>query len=1304
MNHNGEGLKCPPAESRWTEEQWKAIKSQGDNILVTAGAGAGKTMVLIKRLIEQICNDDPPVQLDRLLVVTFTNAAAAEMKKRLAVALEEEMRKNPHSSQLRRQLLLLHKAQISTIHSFCLEVIREHYYLLGIDPAMRLLDEGEAFVLQQDLLDELLEDYYANQELDSPFYRLVEGYSSARGDQPLQDLILKLYRFAWSHPEPEQWLIEKAAVFHSGEENSLRPWLEILREICRWELLQIIKLLELALEIAGQPGGPAPYRDNLEAELLMVEKALGAVHGSWDELGLAMQQISFDRLKPCRGDAFNPMLRKQVVDLRNRCKKVLTNLYKGLFSRNLEAHRKELACLAPLMQILVELVRDFHKRYFALKAEKGMADFNDLEHYALQILRDPQSPPGKYLPSVAALAYRERFISVLVDEYQDINQLQETIINLVSRESPGNNFMVGDVKQSIYRFRLAAPELFLKKQHLYDSDANSGMTIPLRHNFRSRKEVVDGVNYLFSQLMDEQLGEIAYDQKAWLRYAASYPAYPEDTDWKDPYALETLLLSADDPCFDLGQDISAEEDIVEPFNTDGDREEKEGETEEDAVAEAEEEWEMAALEGKLIARRIRELRGEGERKPLFIYDKEKAIYRLPAYRDIVILMRSYKNIAPVILEELQQCGIPAYAELSTGYFSAVEVEVMLSLLKIVDNPYQDIPLAAVLRSPLVGLKAEELAKIRNALPHGFYYEALLAFLTSDEVTGEAAVLKKKLSFFLEQLGSWQEIARQDSVGKLIWQIYADSGYYDLVGGMTGGRQRQANLRALYDRARQYEATSFRGLSRFLHFVERLREQGSDLGTARALGEQEDVVRLLTVHKSKGMEFPIVFVAGLTRRFNKQDLGGNFLVHRDLGFGPKYIDMNLRLVYPTLPWLAVRRKLEQELLAEEMRILYVALTRAEQKLILVAALKDLKARVRRWEEQIQQQDLLLPVFERVRASNYLDWIGPALLRHPQAHALTQFMQKEKQVGILTSETPAWRVEILGISSLLKQEQALKEVAAGKILVYDEKIKNLEPVAESTLWQGEIERRLAWQYPYAAATTHFAKLSVSALYKLQNAGLEGDDGDKLRMLELPYPNVNIVPRFIQDAEPDAARRGSVYHLVMQYLDLNQPLDLLSIKKQLAEMVTREQLTPQEHSLVEPGLIAAFFQGPLGKRLLKARQIWRELPFTMTLPAGEIYPEWQGEMEKVFIQGVIDCLFEEDDGLVLIDYKYGGGKSTNLDLLAEQYYWQLRYYALAAEEIYGKEVKEAYVYLINREETIRINCLGHAHKPFNPHINIE
>ena len=716
---------------------------------MTAGAGSGKTSVLVERILQRIMDREDPVEIDRLLVVTFTNAAAAEMKQRIGAALEKTLQKNPRLSFLRRQLLLLNKAAISTVHSFCLQVIKRYYYLRDLDPSFRILEETEADLLQQEVLEEVLEAYYANEEAESPFYRLVDMYSSDRGDRALSALVLLLYSFSRSHLQPDLWLQEQAAAFAVEDAGELEqtPWARETLLHCRWELAGMRGRLQEALELAGRPGGPAPYIANLQEELAVLQQIEEAARHSWAELSRAMQLAVFGRLKPCRGENYSLFLKASVQQRRDECKKELQRLKEALFQRSLEEQAAELRSLAPLLRFLAEIVQVFAQRYRQAKDERGALDFADLEHYALQILSRPDSVAGELLPSAAALKYREQFVEVLVDEYQDINPVQEAILALVSLSGPGpagNRFMVGDVKQSIYRFRLAAPELFLEKYRAYTAGALPGTCLALTHNFRSRREILAGVNFLFRQIMDEVVGEMEYDREVWLRYGAAYPVdrpadQPSVTEGEGgkeeeekvagPRAVEVLFITR--AAAEAGE-VAAEEAGRGENSAlpDTNREAGGGDLlqagEETPAETAEEELDRAALEGRLMARRIKELLGAGGKEPFNIYDRETGGMRPATYRDIVILLRAARHWAIPILEELRRAGIPVYAELGTGYFEATEVEVMLSLLKVIDNPYQEIPLAAVLRSPLVGLNAESWPG-SNGRSRANYYEALQAY-------------------------------------------------------------------------------------------------------------------------------------------------------------------------------------------------------------------------------------------------------------------------------------------------------------------------------------------------------------------------------------------------------------------------------------------------------------------------------------------------------------------------------------------------------------------------------------------------
>jgi len=1258
-----------PQGSNWTNEQWEAITCQGSDTLVSAGAGSGKTRVLVERIIQHITDHRNPLEVDRMLVVTFTNAAAAEMRQRIGRALEEAIKKNPGSSYLRRQLFLLNKAFITTVHSFCNSVLKRYYYLTDIDPSFRIMEETEAELLRHEVLENVLEEYYENCHEDSPFYCLVNAYSTDRGDTPLQDLILKLYRFSLSHPWPENWLKEMAGRFNLNSQEELldTSWMETLLNECRHELEGLAQQLREGIRICKEPGGPAPYLQNMEKELGMLESILESSRVSWQELQNALKQCSFANLKACKGDEYDQNLKDRAKGLRDKVKKALGKLDQDLFQQPLEEQVQSLKIIAPQMNELATLVESFEKAYSMVKAERRVVDFSDLEHQALKILSCPNSSTEKLIPSEAAQEYSERFAEVLVDEYQDINLVQEYILQLISRREKGkeNLYMVGDVKQSIYGFRLAEPGLFLQKSKEFTLENMGGRCIDLYRNFRSRGEILDGVNYLFRQIMDEKVGDISYGGKAELVYGDSYPSGIRGNETGDIGSpLEVLIISR----------VGNYQEI----------EDGEGEQQE---ALNEEEWENASLEGRLIAKKIKELVGGNGLQPGHMWDKEEKRMRPVTYRDIVILTRSAPNWISPILEELKSQGIPAYAELGIGYFEAVEVEVMISLLKVIDNPYQDIPLVAVLRSPLVGLSAEELATIRTKSPGKDFYNAVKEYDDQNNIQ-----LKNKLQDMLNKIQNWQDLARQGILADLIWQIYRETGFYDLAGGMAGGQQRQANLRALYDRARQYEATSYRGLFRFLWFIEKLKERGGDMGAARALGEQENVVRLGTIHKSKGLEYPIVFLAGLGKQFNMQDLKGDFLLHKKMGLGPRFVDAKKRVVYPTLPFMALKKRLCREVIAEEMRIMYVALTRAEQKLFLVTTVKDLTKELERWEE-LQQGSMssgkvILSGYQRTRARSYLDWIGPALLRHPGATCLRELLKNNKNISCFPDTEPSvWGFTLLNQEEVVgdNQFEDINNIKSEEKIIWGN-LKMMSPLPLEEKNKDEINRCLTWHYPYCWAAAHLAKVSVSELKEKQAEVFEQGHTPLNR---LPQPQSFQRPRFLEEEKLSTVEKGTAYHIVLQHFDLGLPLTDECVKKHLDSMVDKNFITPEERVVIKEKAIKSFFTGPLGQRMRQGLEVFREVPFTMTLPPGKVYPSWpkaeleeavQLENEFVLIQGVIDCVVKEKDGMLLIDYKTDNTSRLELKTLKSRYFYQLQLYSQALESIWKEKVKEKYLYFFD------------------------
>jgi len=1298
-------MMAKPPGSTWTDDQWRAISERGSNLLVAAAAGSGKTAVLVERIIRRITDPEAPIDVDRLLVATFTKAAADEMRHRIREALEEQLASRRGDEHLTRQLALLGKAAITTLHSFCLEVVQAYFYKIPLDPVFRIANETEAELLKSESLEELFEDEYAR-DGNEAFIRLVDCFGGERSDEAVIQLVRRLYEFSRSHPWPEHWLQETAGRFRDAR-VSAREYLALMLQEVQRELEGCHAQLQALQEICCRPGGPEPYLDAIRSDIEMTGVLIAcAEQGDWNALKSRLDNLQFAKLKACRGDHYDADLAETAKELRNGVKNKITGLAEEFFRRTAEQYTEELVMLAPVVEALVRLVSEFAARYARKKQDKGLMDFNDLEHYCLAVLLDPSSTPDQPRPSEVAIEYQGRFVEVLLDEYQDTNRVQEMIVELISRRE-GNRFMVGDVKQSIYRFRLAEPSLFLEKYRSYLS-GEGGQRIDLSRNFRSRREVVDAVNCIFRQIMYERAAEITYDEAAELRYGATYyeevqmsadrnsersdrdagaigapgkaaASAASDTASVPDYAVE--LLAADRKSLTEREEVASEE------------EEEESSFEADAA-----EMEVVQVEARMIGLKIAELMGRSGKPPQLVYDKSTRSYRTPTYRDIVILLRATQSWAPVIIEELRMMGIPAYAELSTGYFAATEVQVMLSLLKVIDNPLQDIPLAGVLRSPIFRFTAEELARIRIASKDSSFYVAVRQAAEDSDAGVVNEDLRSKVRAFLDSLERWRTEARQGSLAELIWRIYRETGYYDLVGGLPGGMQRQANLRALYDRARTYEATSFRGLFRFLRFIEWMQEDGADLGTARALGEQEDVVRIMTIHKSKGLEFPIVFVAGLAKKFNDQDLNQSFLLHREWGLGPKYVDPDLRISLPSMAWLAVRRRLRAEMLAEEMRILYVALTRAREKLILVSSFRDLAKETAKWQRLVIGAGDTLSDHAVLQARSYADWIFPALIRHPATRGFEAWGGSPSQQPLL-ADSSRWQV------SLIPAEALLGAAAASELRSPAELRELLESVAgqsgdhgatapedstdAASAAAGLIRQRFEWSYPHQAASFFLSKITVTEIKRLaelqrlsEELFEEEADIDLLAGRSAKRIVLTERPSFLEEVKLTAAERGTAYHTVMQHVPLDREVTPQSIEQLIEQMVSRHLLTQAQADAIDSSKIAAFFLSDLAKRMRHAQRLYREQPFSYRLDAGEVYREAAGDaaQEAMLIQGVIDCLFIEPDGVVLIDYKTDALKGMAPEVYAQRYDIQIGLYARAVSDIWHLPVKELYLYFFD------------------------
>ncbi|MGG7211705.1 helicase-exonuclease AddAB subunit AddA [Clostridium baratii] len=1235
-------------ETKWTKEQLKAIDTRRCNLLVAAAAGSGKTAVLVERIIKIVTDEKNPVDIDKLLVVTFTSAAAAEMRERIAAAITKALERNPSSKSLQRQLTLLSRANITTMHSFCLDVIKNNFHTIDLDPAFRIGDETEGTLLKNEILDEMFEDYYEKDDME--FFNLVEAYSGSKDDEKLKEMVLDLYRFSMSGPWPEKWLIEKAEEFNisSLEELDKTVWVEVLKNDINMEVDSFINLYYKAIEMINDTEGIEEYLDTFNDELSRIINLKESLELGLSEIYDKLFKISFGRLKSIRKNKVSDVDAQNLVkSIRDEVKKKICKLQDDIFMLSPTEMLEGINLTYPFMKKLSEITLEFSKRFSERKKEKNMLDFNDLEHLCLKILID-KTEDGDIVPSKVSENFRELFDEVLVDEYQDSNNVQEAIINLVSRKNTDNPnvFMVGDVKQSIYRFRQAKPELFLEKYNTYSrNDEGKNKVIQLYKNFRSREEVINAVNYIFKEVMSINVGELEYTEDEALNLGANFKELNEEGAYKGG-EVELHILD---------KNITSE-------NEDED----------------EEDIDSINLEARVVARRINELMSQANEEKFKVLDKETGEYRPLKYKDIVILLRATKNWSEIFLDELGLSGIPVYADTGSGYFESIEIRTIMSLLKIIDNPLQDVPMIAVLKAPFARFNAEELADIRMIDKSKYFYENILEIVNGDiEVSEE---LKKKCSIFIENLNKWRNKSVYTPIDEFIWYLYMDTSYYGYVGAMPNGVLRQANLKILFQRAKQYEETSFKGLFNFINFINKLRKSSGDMGSAKILGENEDVVRIMSIHKSKGLEFPVVFLAGAGKQFNLMDLNNRILHHDDLGFGPDYIDLEKRISYSTLPKEAIKKKIKLETLSEEMRILYVAFTRAKEKLIITGATRDIDKTVEKWVQAASVEKSKISPAEVLKGKSYLDWIGMALCQHKDGEPLRERIGVSS--GIAKDDLSTWKVNLWDSNNLFveKNLEAVDEISIDEELFINSRAETVDK---------EIARRLGYEYKYLDSTTIKSNISVSDLKK---AGHEPSDEYRGESLFKEKPVLK--PRFLQEKKGlSAAERGTAMHFVMQKIDYDRVDTLENIKMQLEEMLQNELLTKDEFKAINPYKIYNFFKSDLGKNILKVYNeggiIHRELPFFTRISASKVKEDISKESynEEVRLQGVIDLFFELDGDIILVDYKTDYVEDNIEEEMNRRYKIQLDYYSDAIKKITGKVVNKRYLYLFYIDKAIEL-----------------
>ena len=1223
----------------WTKEQKAVIESRNRNLLVSAAAGSGKTAVLVERIIRMITEGENPLDIDQLLVMTFTKAAADEMRERVLLAVDEKLKEDPENGHLQMQAAMIPYARITTIDSFCLGIIREHYNQLDIDPAFRVGDEGELLLLRGSVMEQLLEDYY--EAGDEEFSRFVETYATGKSDRGIEDHIMAVYNFSGSNPWPEKWLeaCEKELEdYEEGSDDRLMEteWMRFLMWDVAMQTGEFCAQLKEALAVCDEENGPAAYIPMLTSDLRMLQ-AIGNAkdYGCLNEL---LGSASFDRLASIRSKEIDADKKSFVTGCRDRVKKAVGKLRDLYCFESIETVVRDLRGTAGAVRILLRLAGEFHDRYQEAKQEKNLVDFGDLEHYALEVLLE-ETDEGERTPSAAADELSRQFEEILVDEYQDSNDVQEALIHAISRERFGtpNVFMVGDVKQSIYKFRLARPELFLKKYESYPREDGLYQTIELHQNFRSRDSVLSGINEVFYQIMTKGLGGILYTEDAALHPGAVFEPTEEMVGGK----LELHMVNTGGGLLkqleaDPADDYTAHE-----------------------------------MEAKLIAARMKEL--INPETGLKVWDKKEKRYRTACYGDMVILLRSLSGFAEDFVNILMNEGIPAYAERRTGYFTAIEVETVLCFLSIIDNPMQDIPLAAVLKSPIVGATDEELARLmavfkrtaKKGQDRGIYGAWMYYLENSPEDEREGA-LYGKLAAFSDELAEYRRIAGYLSIHELLYIIYENTGYYDYIAAMPAGEARQANLDMLVEKASAYEKTSYSGLFHFIRYIENLKKYDTDFGEA-ALAGDENTVRILSIHKSKGLEFPVVFLAGMGKKFNKQDLYGKILIDPDLGIATDYLDLELRVKTPTLKKNVLRRRLELEALGEELRVLYVAMTRAKEKLIMTGTDRYLDKKLERFSD-IKRTAGQIPFTILSTADSFLDWLLMSLSGKLSESALLSDAGAETGLMTVRSYSVA---DLVGVEI---EHQAEKKLSKEELLNFD-----CARIYDEAYAAG-ISAAFAYRYPHTADIGLHTKLSVSELKK------QGQLIDDEESTFLPTIPAFLLEESGKKDQGGGAFRGTAYHRALELLNFPGMKTISDVEMALDTFRREKYMDEESLSLLEAGILWNFLSSPLGRRMSAAQAkglLYKEQQFVIGIPAREM--EVCSSDELVLIQGIIDAYMEEEDGLVLIDYKTDHVVRGRESLLTERYGIQLEYYKRALEQMTGKKVTEKIIYSLTLQEEI-------------------
>ena len=1190
--------------NKWTNEQLSAITQKGNNILVAAAAGSGKTTVLVERIIRKIINDH--VDIDKILVVTFTNAAASEMRERILTALYKQIDEDPLNQRLRKQIVLLNKASICTIDAFCLDIIRNNFFEIGASSNFRIADNTELELLKQEAIEETFEELYL--ENDDEFNKLIELYAGYKDDENLKNIILKIHDYIQSAPFPEDWLEEQIEKFNMSniEDFSQTEWGKIILKNFRDEVLNSIQILESSKHQLDMITELSKF-SLVVADDINQLKFLEQNWDNWERAHEIANNLKFKTWPTDKKVVSN--LKEETKKARDNVKKRISKAVSQTFIYNTEEAVEDINAMYPILKKIKDVTLKFMEKFSEKKSNKNIMDFSDIEHYALKILLK-KDENGIYQKTEVAKKYEEKFNEIAIDEYQDSNLVQEYILTSISNEK--NIFMVGDVKQSIYRFRQAKPELFLDKYQKYGLEPNEyGQKIKLFKNFRSRENILDTTNLIFSDIMSADFGEIEYDESEYLNLGATYEEPTENVEFAGKTELDII-------------DLKKEE------NEDGE------EIEEDNSSEL---LEKTEIEAKFVANRIQKL----IKSKYQVYDR-KTGYRDITYKDIVILLRATSNTANVFEKELLNLNIPVFSDQAENYLESIEIRTITSLLKIIDNPYRDIPLVTVMRSIIGDFTDNELIEIRLTQNEGYFYDSLKEAKASPKIDGK---LKEKVINFLDKLNKWRKEERYLPLNEFIQKIYEETDYYNYVRLMPNGQVRKANLKMLLDRAKDYEKISFKGLFNFIRYLEKVKSSNSDLASAKVIGENENVVRIMSIHKSKGLEFPVAIISRTDKKFNQKDLNESILLHQDIGFGMQYINYDRKIEYTTATKEAIKIKTKEESIAEEMRILYVALTRAKEKLIITGVEND-------FTKSIEQKKELLEIYEKENDKinhlvlkkylSYLEWIELVYLNHQDI---------ENQITL----------NKIAKKDVLKAEEEDQEEQEKRNIELPEKID-----------YEKINEILNWQYKYKEMTNIQSKMSVTKIKELKN-----NETQKQQHIE-------IKPKFMLDkTKVSSAERGTITHLILQKLDFTKEYSKEELAQFVNNLCTKNIITQIQKDSINIEKIYQIINTQFIKNLKNAKEIKKETPFYTYINTKEIYNTQNSE--NILVQGIIDLYYiNQENEVILVDYKTDYVEGSGEEL-TDKYKVQLEIYKKALEESLKEKVKHVYIYSIYLNKEIEI-----------------